>query len=114
MMVDTDLYMAGYSVDQAVPLQKRMTDAMGAIPGVESVGLAHMLPLDDQSATTVFKDNTTDLVAANVVAQALKIRCRPVSPHCIRARLASAISDTIVAVASLPFPRSGNPRSYCF
>ena len=40
MLVDTDLSMAGYSGDTVPAMQKRMIDAVQAIPGVESVGLA--------------------------------------------------------------------------
>ena len=40
MLVNTDLNMAGYSGDRVAPMQKRMIDAIAAIPGVESVGLA--------------------------------------------------------------------------
>ena len=40
MLVDTDLNMAGYTGDRVPAMQKRMIEAIAAIPGVESVGLA--------------------------------------------------------------------------
>ena len=38
MLVDTDLSMAGYSGDQMPAMQRRMIDAMAAIPGVTVSG----------------------------------------------------------------------------
>ena len=38
MLVGTDLSMAGYSGDKVPAMQKRMIDALEAIPGVQSVG----------------------------------------------------------------------------
>jgi hypothetical protein len=45
MLADTDLNMAGYRGDQVPAMQKRMIDAVKAIPGVDSVGLEGHLPL---------------------------------------------------------------------
>jgi hypothetical protein len=42
-----------------------MVDAVAAIPGVESVGLTDALLLNDQSTSSVYKDQTTDLRPAN-------------------------------------------------
>ena len=50
MLVDADLHMAGYSGDRVPPMQKRMIDAVAAIPGVESVGLTDALLLNDANA----------------------------------------------------------------
>ena len=35
MLVDTDLKTAGYSGDRVLPMQRRMIDALRAIPGVD-------------------------------------------------------------------------------
>ena len=48
MLVGADLHMAGYSSDRVPAMQKRMLDALSAIPGVESVGLSNELLLNDQ------------------------------------------------------------------
>jgi hypothetical protein len=40
-LADIDLSMAGYREDQVPAMQKRMLDAVEAIPGVESVGLVN-------------------------------------------------------------------------
>ena len=45
MLVDTDLDMAGYSGDQVPMMQRRMIDAVAAIPGVTAVGLMDRPPL---------------------------------------------------------------------
>ena len=47
MLVGADLHMAGYSGDRVPAMQKRMIDAIAAIPGVESVGLTDALLLND-------------------------------------------------------------------
>ena len=71
MLVDTDLSMAGYSGDRVPAMQKRMIEAMQAIPGVESVGLADAVPLGDGAGdSNVFTDNTTDLRPSNAAADA--------------------------------------------
>jgi ABC-type antimicrobial peptide transport system permease subunit len=53
-------------------MQKRMIDAMKALPGVESVGLSDSLPLSVTSAgdAIVFADNTPDLRPSNAAADA--------------------------------------------
>jgi len=71
VLVDTDLSMAGYSGDRATAMQKRMIDAMEAIPGVKSVGFVSQVPLGGGGSTEdVFSDQTTELkpskAAANV------------------------------------------------
>ncbi len=69
MLLDTDLTMAGYSGDRVPVMQKRMIDALRAIPGVESVGLADNVPLGDGSfVSNVFADSNADLRPSNAVA----------------------------------------------
>ena len=71
MLAETDLSMSGYSGDRAPAMQKRMIDALAAIPGVESVGLADGVPMGDGAGDSiVFTDNTTDLRPSNAVADA--------------------------------------------
>ncbi len=70
MLVDTDLNMAGYSGDGVSAMQKRMIDAVATVPGVESVGLADALPLDDAADSVVFADKASDLTPANALAEA--------------------------------------------
>jgi predicted permease len=69
IQVDTDLSMGGYKDDRVPAMQKRMIDALEAIPGVVSVGLADTVPLGDSSIdSNVFADTTNDLRASNAAA----------------------------------------------
>jgi predicted permease len=78
MLVDTNLAMAGYSGDGVPLMQKRITDAVAAIPGVTSVGLVDNPPLvEGWNAWYVFNDQTTDLRRANAAAQAVTYNISP-------------------------------------
>jgi len=82
IVVDTDLTMSGYSGDQAPAMQKRMIDALAAIPGVESVGLGDGVPLGEgEGDSNVFRDDTSDLIPANVVADANRFDVSPEYLH---------------------------------
>lgn len=65
MLVGADLHMAGYGSDRVSAVQKRMLDAIASIPGVESVGLTDALLLNDQSTSSIYRDQTADLRPAN-------------------------------------------------
>ena len=78
LLVDTDLAMAGYPLDKMPAMQKRMMEAMQAIPGVNSVGLVDIPPLHmGWSVSYVFSDRATDLRPPNAIAQAIKYRISP-------------------------------------
>jgi predicted permease len=78
MLIDTDLKMAGYTDDRLPELQKRMIDALEAIPGVASVGLANQVPLGDGAdISIVFTDETTDLRASNAAARTMIFSISP-------------------------------------
>jgi predicted permease len=71
MLINTNLAMAGYRGDEVPSMQKRMIDAMEAIPGVERVGLVNEYPplvYAAGSRVNAFKDETTDLRPSNVAA----------------------------------------------
>jgi predicted permease len=68
MLVGTDLTMAGYKGESVRAMQKRMIEALQAIPGVQSVGLIDAVPLDNQNDVPVFSDKTTELTSANAAA----------------------------------------------
>ena len=83
MLVDTALSMADYKGYGVPPMQKRMMDAVAAIPGVESVGLADQVPLgDSQPESSVFTDATSDLRPSKAAADAIMFK---VSPEYFRA-----------------------------
>ena len=71
MLAQTDLSMAGYSKERVPAMQKRMIEAMQALPGVEAAALADSLPLGTGSNDAiVFKDTTADLRPANAATDA--------------------------------------------
>ena len=70
MLVDTDLTTAGYSGERVPAMQRRMIDAIQAIPGVDSVGSVNYPPLEPPGSWqgTVYTDTTTDLSPSNAAA----------------------------------------------
>jgi predicted permease len=69
LLIDTDLTMAGYTADTVPAMQRRMIDALQAMPGVESVGLADTVPLGDgMNTSNVFTDEAADLRPVNAAA----------------------------------------------
>jgi predicted permease len=78
ILADTDLTMSGYSADKQPAMQRRMIDAVKAIPGVRSVGITSQAPLRDCcSRYTVFTDTTTDLRASNAATEAVFYNVSP-------------------------------------
>jgi predicted permease len=78
MLVDTDLDMAGYSGEQVQIMQRRVIDAMAAIPGVSAVGVIDREPLAlGFSTDAVFKDSVTDLKTSNATADAVNFHISP-------------------------------------
>jgi len=70
MLVDTDLTTAGDSGERVPAMQRRMIDAIQAIPGVDSVGSVNYPPLEPPGSWqgTVYTDTTTDLSPSNAAA----------------------------------------------
>jgi len=78
LLVDTGLVWAGYSADKTPIMQKRMIDALAAVPEVEHVGLIDVPPLHDSwNPVNVFTDKTTDLRPANAAAEAIQYIISP-------------------------------------
>src|SRR6516162_10997897 len=79
MLVSTDLSMAGYKADSATGMQKRMIEAMASIPGITSVGLVNIPPLEPAccSESNIFTDKTSDLRPANAAARVIKFSISP-------------------------------------
>jgi predicted permease len=103
MLVSADLHMAGYDGDQVPPMQKRMMDAIAAIPGVEAVGLTDSLLLNDSSNSDVFTDKTADPKSATAAASAYVYH---VSPDYLRAE-----GTTLLAGRSFtPHDDKNSPR----
>jgi len=89
MLVDTDLNMAGYTGDRVLAMQKRMLDAMQAIPDVTSVALVNVPPLEPACCveSNIFTDATTDLRPSNVAATAITFSISPEYLHTARTSL---------------------------
>ena len=78
MQVNTDIDMGGYHGDQVPALQRRMLDAVKAIPGVTAAGYADRVPLNlGWSDNTVFKDSATDYRVSNAAADAMEYNVSP-------------------------------------
>ena len=68
ILVIADLHMAGYtSGDRVSIVQRKILEAVEAIPGVEAAGWTDPLLLNDTSDSNVFADSTADLSASNAV-----------------------------------------------
>lgn len=67
MLAGVNLAMAGYNIERVPEMQKRMIDAVAAIPGVESAGMVNNYPPLVYTAgirANVFKENSNDLSSA--------------------------------------------------
>jgi predicted permease len=80
MLVSANLAMAGYSVDKAPAMQRRMIDAIETIPGVERAGLVNNyapLIFGAGRRANVFKESVTDLKESNVAAAPFRYDVSP-------------------------------------
>jgi len=78
MLADTDLAMGGYTGEKLPAMHKRMLDALGAIPGVESVALTDWTPLGvAQNDSPIFADKTTDLRPGNTAGNSYVLKISP-------------------------------------
>jgi predicted permease len=78
ILVDTDLQMAGYSGDADAQMQRRLMDAIAAIPGVSSAGYINQIPLGlGGSDSYVYTDATTDFRPTNEAADAMDYNISP-------------------------------------
>jgi predicted permease len=82
ILVAADLRMAGYTGDRVPPMQKRVVDAVAAIPGVEAAGSTDVLLLNGTNSSDVFTDRTTDLRPPNAAANVYTYH---ISPEYLRA-----------------------------
>jgi predicted permease len=79
LLLDTELHMSGYAGDAVPDMQKRMVDAVAAIPGVRSVGLINQAPLvsGGYTGSLVFNDETSDLRTSNALADSFTFSISP-------------------------------------
>jgi predicted permease len=78
MLANTTLEMADYRGDAVPAMQKRMLEAMQSIPGVASVALTSVPPLDQAAHTQgVYRDDTVDLRPSKAAAQPFLFQISP-------------------------------------
>jgi len=78
LLANMDLSMAGYTGEQVPEMQKRLLDDLKRIPGVESIGLIGLLPLNGGTdAIRVYADTATDLRPSNSVTRAVTYSISP-------------------------------------
>ena len=80
MTAGVNLAMDGYTVDTAVPMQRRMIEAMQTIPGVESAGLVNGYPPLTYTASdreNVYKQETSNLIVANAMISLIRYEVSP-------------------------------------
>jgi predicted permease len=95
ILADTDLSMAGYRIDQTPAMQRRMLNAVTAIPGIESVGLVNPAPLYAGSVSRlVFTDDTANLTPANAAADVFFYKVSPEYFHAAGTAILSGRSFT--------------------
>jgi predicted permease len=70
LLADTDLTAAGYTRERIPAMQRRMIDALQAIPGVDSAGSVNYPPLEPPGTwqSPVYTDTTEDLSPSNAAA----------------------------------------------
>src|SRR5215469_9958628 len=100
ILVGADLHMAGYTGDHLATMQKRVLDTIGAIPGVEAVGVTDALLLNDTHTENVFRDQGADQRPSNAVTTAFMYQ---VSPDYLRAE-----GTTLVAGRNFTWHDDGN------
>jgi predicted permease len=77
-LVETDLRMTGYDGDRIPQMQRRMIDAIKAIPGVTEAGYNNQIPLGlGGSDSYVYTDATTDFKPTNMAADAMNYTISP-------------------------------------
>ena len=78
MLVSADLRMAGYEGERVPQVQRRMLDAVAAIPGVTSAGFIDNVPLALGAGDSyVYTDTTTDFRPTNYAADAMNYIASP-------------------------------------
>ena len=78
ILADSDLQMAGYAEARDPEMQRRMIDAVTAIPGVQAVGYISNLPLSLGGGDSyVYTDTTTDYRPTNYAADAMDYNISP-------------------------------------
>ena len=77
-LAQCDLHMGGYTDERVPQMQRRMIDALKAIPGVTAVGYTSQIPLGLGGGDSfVYSDATTDFRPTNFAADAMAYHISP-------------------------------------
>jgi len=88
LLADTDLAMSGYSAAAARPMQKRMLDAVAAIPGVTAVAAVGRPPLAASGFLSyLFAPDETDFRPTRAIVAADRFQISPAYFQAARTRL---------------------------
>lgn len=78
LLADTDLSMGRYTGDEVPAMQKRMADAVAAIPGVTTVGVIGRPPLGAGGFLSyIFADDASDFRSTNARIEAQRFQISP-------------------------------------
>jgi macrolide transport system ATP-binding/permease protein len=78
LQLNTDLAMAGYGSDQVPVVERRILDAVSAVPGVTAAAYSDRIPLNiGWSSATVFADSATDYRLSNAALDAMHYAVSP-------------------------------------
>ncbi len=103
MIVGTDLQMADYKSDQYPQVQRRMLDAISAIPGVAAAGYNDNVPLSLSGGDSyVYTDQTTDFRPTNYAADAMNYVISPGYLAAAGTRLLAGRDFTFDDIAKAP------------
>ena len=82
LLVSTDPTIAGYTSDQAATSQKRMVDAIRAVPGVSSAALVSPPPLDQAwRSIPILTDEIVDLSPSKAACRSMQLAISPEYLH---------------------------------
>jgi predicted permease len=77
-VLECDLKMAGYTEENSPAMQRRILDAVSAIPGLTAVGYTSQIPLSLGGGDSyVYTDTTTDFRPTNFIVDAMAYRASP-------------------------------------
>lgn len=77
-LLNTDMALAGYTNNQATPLQKRLIDQASQIPGAVAAGIINHVPLGVSSSDNmVFKKETTEYRGSTSIMDAMTYDISP-------------------------------------
>jgi predicted permease len=78
MLAEVDLGMAGYTGDRVAPMQRRLIEAMQAVPGAEAAALADAVPFGMGGGDAmIFPENAADLLPAYSIGSAYLFHVSP-------------------------------------